>query len=98
MLLCTETITFLIIYASPIEITIAGGFGLTATVKNTGPENLTGVTFDIQLSGGIIFLGKHKADIEDIKAGESATLQDFVIGFGTTTVTVKANESTTDLP
>ncbi len=88
----TKTMTFLIIYVSPIEIAIAGGFGITATVNNTESENLTGVVLDIQLSGGIIFLGKHKADIEDIQAGESATLQDFVIDFGTTTVTVKANE------
>jgi hypothetical protein len=89
----TKTTTFKIQYPTPIEITIKGGFGITASFKNTGTSKLTGVALSLTLKGGIILIGKKgKTDTQDIDANATATLHLFVLGFGTTTATAKANE------
>ena len=75
----------------PIEITIKGGLGVSATIKNTGTTNLTNVSWTIDLDGKLIFIGKSKADkIDTLAAGEEVIVKDFVIGFGKTGIAVTA--------
>jgi hypothetical protein len=70
---------------------ITGGFGIKAVIKNIGDVNATGVSWKIQLTGGLILLGKSKIGTVDIKIGKSATVKDpLVFGIGKTTITVTA--------
>jgi cytochrome c len=86
----TKTSVFTIQY--PLQITIKGGLGITATIKNNGTTDLTGLTWKIELSGGIILIGKTKTGTVDIAAGSSVTEKDFVFGFGKPTITVTAGD------
>jgi hypothetical protein len=84
-----QSTTFTIQYT--IEITISGGLGVKAAIKNTGTANLTNVSWSITLDGSLIFFGKSKTDIIDsLAVGESVTVKDFVIGFGKTGIAVEA--------
>jgi hypothetical protein len=75
----------------PIEITISGGFGVKAAIKNTGTADLTNVSWSIALDGTLIFVGKSKTGtIDSLPVGESVTVKDFVIGFGKTGIAVEA--------
>ena len=77
--------------AAPITITIKGGLGVSATIKNTGTTPLTNISWTITLDGKLIFLGKTQTDIiPTLAAGASETVKDFVIGFGKTGITVEA--------
>jgi hypothetical protein len=76
---------------APITITLKGGFGITATIKNTGTTNLTNIDWTIELDGKLIFLGKSKSGtIPTLAAGEEYNAKDFVIGFGKTGITATA--------
>lgn len=80
-----KTKTFTIQHALPVEITINGGIGVSATIKNVGTEDLTNVAWKINLDGPLIFVGKTKSGtIASLAAGESVTVKDFVLGFGKT--------------
>lgn len=81
--------------APPITITIKGGIGVSATIKNTGTTDLTNIDWTITLDGSLIFIGKTKGDtIASLAAGESVTVKDFVIGFGKTGIAVEAGTAT----
>jgi hypothetical protein len=83
--------TFTIEHPVAVEITIAGGLGVSATIKNTGTTDLTNIDWSIALDGKLIFVGKAKSGtITALAAGESATVKDFVIGFGKTGIAVSA--------
>ena len=71
---------------------IKGGlFKVSAIIKNTGDADATGVQWSIELTGGIILLGKSTTGTVDIPAGGEVTVQSgLIIGFGSTTITVKA--------
>lgn len=69
----------------PVTITINGGIGVSATIKNTGTEPLTGLSWTISLDGAFIFAGKTKSGtIASLAAGESVTIRDIVVGLGKT--------------
>lgn len=73
----------------PITITIKGGLGVSATIKNTGTTTLTNLSWTITLDGKMIFVGKTKPGIiTSLAPGESVTVKDFVIGFGKTGITM----------
>ncbi|MBE3122788.1 MAG: hypothetical protein IMZ58_11375 [Thermoplasmata archaeon] len=81
--------------APPITITIKGGIGVSATIKNTGTTDLTNIDWTITLDGSLIFIGKTKGDtIASLAAGESVIVKDFVIGFGKTGIAVEAGTAT----
>lgn len=89
----TKTTTFTIQY--PIQITIKGGFGITATIKNNGTAAMTNISWQISLSGGLILVGKTKTGtIATLAAGASSKAKDMVFGFGKTTITVTAGGQT----
>lgn len=80
-----------------LSITIAGGFGVSATIKNTGTTDLTNIDCTIALDGKLIFLGKSKnSTITSLAVGEEITVKDFVIGFGKTGITVNAGGVSTN--
>ncbi len=86
-----KTKTFTIQYPQDISITISGGLGVSATIKNTGTVDLTNVAWSINLDGSLIFIGKTKSGtIAALAAGESVTVKDFVIGIGKTGIAVTA--------
>ncbi|HWR27548.1 MAG TPA: hypothetical protein VN377_03815 [Candidatus Thermoplasmatota archaeon] len=82
--------TFTIEHDVSVEITLKGGLGANAVIKNVGTKNLTGLPWDITLSGGIIFLGKQISGSVDIAPGAEITVKDFVFGFGKTIITATA--------
>jgi hypothetical protein len=74
-----------------IVITIKGGFGVSAVIKNTGTTDLTNVAWTISLNGGFILLGKTKSgEIPSIAAGAEVTVKDIVFGIGRPIITVSA--------
>ena len=81
--------------APALEVNIGGGLGVKATVSNTGTAAAENVPWSIDVSGGIVLLGKHaEGTITSLNPGESATIKDFLIGFGKVTVTVKVGSVT----
>jgi hypothetical protein len=87
----TEKSQAFTVEAPPITITIKGGLGVSATIKNTGTTDLTNIDWTIDLDGKLIFVGKAKSGtIAALAAGESVTVKDFVIGFGKTDIAVTA--------
>jgi len=71
---------------------IKGGLGISAVIKNTGTINAT-ADWKIQLTGGLILLGKNKPGSVDIAVGQTATVKDFVFGFGKTSIAVTAGDA-----
>ena len=86
--------TFTIQYPVELSITIKGGLGVKATIKNIGTTNLTNISWNIALDGKMIFLGKNKpGTIASLAIGESYVAKDFVIGFGKTGIAVTAGSA-----
>jgi len=55
--------TFLLQQKSLINITIKGGFGISATIKNTGTTNFTNIDGRLLRTGNIFSLIKTKAEL-----------------------------------
>jgi hypothetical protein len=74
-----------------IEVEIAGGFGVKATVSNTGTAEGTDLAWSVDLSGPV-FVGKHtEGTIATLAPGASQTVgPSFVLGIGPTTITATA--------
>ena len=72
---------------------IAGGFGVSAVIKNTGDADATNVAYTIALEGGLIILGKETTNsIPTIAAGASEAIKaGFILGIGKTTITISAS-------
>ncbi len=80
-----------------VTITIKGGLGVSATIKNSGTTNLTDLDWTMILDGKLIFVGKTKSGtIDSLDVGETVILNDFVLGFGKTGISmhVEAAEAT----
>ncbi len=73
-----------------VTITLKGGLGVSATIKNTGTANLTDLDWTMSLDGKLIFVGKTKlGTIDALGVGESVTVSDFVLGLGKTGITMQ---------
>ena len=83
--------TYTINISAPITIAINGGIGVNAQIKNMGSVDLIDVQWSIHLEGGIIFIGKEKSGTIDLAAGEEKTVSSFILGFGSSTITVTAS-------
>lgn len=80
--------------APPLGITIKGGFGITATIKNTGTTTLTNISWNIKCTGGIIIVGANKdGKINTLAPAASAKAKDFLLGFGKITITATAGDA-----
>jgi hypothetical protein len=90
----TEKNASFTVEAPPITITIKGGLGVSATIKNTGTTALTNVDWTINLDGKLIIVGKTKGDtIASLAVGEEVKVKDFVIGFGKTNIVATAGDA-----
>jgi glucose/arabinose dehydrogenase len=80
-----------------IEV-ITGDFGVNAFLRNTGQNNLTQITWQVTINGGLVLLGKNTdGTIPLLAADSSESIQvPFIIGFGKTTITVSAEASEGD--
>ena len=87
-----KNMTFTIEHEISCEITVKGGLGVSAVIKNVGTKNLTGLHWNIGLRGGHIFFGKQKSGTVDIAPGAEITVKDFVFGFGETIITTTAGD------
>lgn len=86
-----KTVTFTIEYPVEIALSVKGGLGVSATIKNVGTSDLTDIDWTINLDGKLIFVGKEKSGtIASLAAGESVTVKDFVIGLGKTNIVATA--------
>ncbi len=87
-----KTASFTII--SPIDISVKGGFGITATIKNIGKATLTNISWKIELTGGLILVGKSKTGtITSLAPAGTAPAKDMVFGFGKPTIMVTAGDA-----
>ena len=91
-----KTCEFTIQYPPDINVTITGGFGISVAIKNLGSSDLTNISWNLSLDGGIIFFGKQKSGITDVKAGDEMVLRSLVFGVGkpTITLTIASSEIT----
>jgi len=84
--------------APAIEIqTITGGLlKVKAKIKNTGTSAATNVSWKIELTGGLILLGKESTGkIPTINAGATADITSkLILGFGKTVIKVTADTAT----
>jgi len=90
----SDETTATIIGLPVIEIgTIKGGlFKVTATIKNIGDADATGVAWSIELNGGLIILGKTTSGTIDIPKNSQKTVQsDMILGIGKTLITISAS-------
>ena len=72
---------------------ISGGLGVKATITNTGSVAAQNVPWSIDVSGGLVILGKHaEGTISSLGVGQSVVISDFLLGIGKVTITVKAGE------
>lgn len=71
------------------DIRIAGGLGITSTIRNIGGGNATNVVANITVAGGLVFSGSEKTlNLGDIAANSSVSAKSMIIGFGIPTITV----------
>ncbi len=91
------------IYYSPIPAPriviqgVSGGMGVTVTVANVGTQDASNVPWSIDVSGGLVILGKHaEGTISSLAAGESTTIKSgLMLGIGKITVNVNVAGATT---
>jgi hypothetical protein len=70
---------------------ITGGIGrITAEVSNNGTDEISNISWSMNLDGGLIFLGRETTDtITEIQPGSSVQIQTrFLFGVGQVTITV----------
>jgi hypothetical protein len=89
-----KSVTFKIQY--PFEVTVKGGIGVSAVIKNTGASELTNIAWSITLQGGFLLKANHTSGtILSLPSGGSATKKLSVLGFGKTTIIVTVNGAPT---
>ncbi len=89
-----KSVVFTIEYA--LEVTIKGGIGISAIIKNTGTSPVLNVNWTISLIGGFSMKDKDlSGTILQIPGGGETTKKLPVLGFGKTNITVVVNGVTT---
>jgi hypothetical protein len=82
--------------ASQLEITIKGGWGIHAFIKNIGTTDLNITSVEINLDGRWIIYGSQKStpEILNIIAGKTKHLIFPVMGFGSTNIELTIDTTT----
>ncbi|MBN1281189.1 MAG: PQQ-dependent sugar dehydrogenase [Candidatus Thermoplasmatota archaeon] len=80
-----------------IEV-ITGGIGVQAVLFNTGTQNLTNISWDITLTGGLVLLGKTaNGKINLLRPGRTTTIEiPLLVGFGKPVIRVTATAAEGD--
>jgi C1A family cysteine protease len=77
-----------------LELTVKGGLGITAVIKNNGTTDLTNLNWSIVLDGPLIFVGKTKqGTIPSLAVEASFTIRDFIVGLGRTGIVLTVGPS-----
>ena len=87
------------IAGSNLEIeVVTGGIGVQAILRNNGKTNLTNISWDITVSGGLLILGKTaNGTISLLRPGRSTEIKiPVVIGFGKPIIQVNAVAAESD--
>jgi photosystem II stability/assembly factor-like uncharacterized protein len=90
-----KTREFTIQHLPDIIVTFTGGIGISATVQNLGPSDLTNASWNLTLDGGIILLGKQRSGVTSITAGSEIVLRSLVFGIGKPTISLTIVSSQT---
>lgn len=74
-----------------IEVEVKGGLGVQTTIKNNGIANLTNVSYELNVKGGILgLINKTIKGWINITAGETIPIEKIMVfGFGPITITAK---------
>jgi hypothetical protein len=72
---------------------IAGGFGVSAAVKNIGTANATDVEWNISFEGGIVIPKQKKGTISVLEPGYDEPIRSIIIGIGRPTITFYAESA-----
>ena len=91
-----QTETLLLKPASQLEITLKGGIGVHAFIKNTGITDVTDTALEIILDGPGIIWGSHMETpgYFDIEAGRTQIVICPVFGFGATNIEFTVGSTT----
>jgi hypothetical protein len=75
-----------------LNVEIQGGFGVTASIHNTGDAPATNVSWSMTLDNGLIVLGKETTgSISTIVVGDTAQIRSkLIVGLGKTIITIHA--------
>ncbi|HWR27549.1 MAG TPA: hypothetical protein VN377_03820 [Candidatus Thermoplasmatota archaeon] len=88
-----KNISFTVQHPPAFEITISSGKGLNVSINNSGWKTMQFIPWSINITGGIIFIGKSKTgQILQLKPGENWIIKFPVFGFGRTTITVAVGD------
>lgn len=77
-----KTSEFIIHYPPNLSLTLTGGIGIHISIQNLESENLTNITWNLTIEGGLIFLGKQQSRTITIQAHEQIMLHCPIFGFG----------------
>jgi hypothetical protein len=80
-----------------LEITIKGGVGINAVIRNNGTAQATNITWAVSCDGGLIIPRQMTGTTDSIEIGSTFTVRPLIFGLGrsTITVTVTADEGVT---
>ncbi len=76
--------------APRLEVAISGGFGITVHVSNTGTMAAENVQITVEITGGLVLMGKSAETTVTLNPGDSVDVKLLPIGIGKITVTANA--------
>ena len=84
------------IFNDELEIEITGGFGIHLIIRNIGDNDVSGVEFDVTVTGGILDMIHDHYDgiISSIPFGSEFSLDIPIFGFGPIDITATVEENT----
>ena len=81
--------------APRLQVSISGGFGITVHIENVGTETAENAPCSIEITGGLVIMGKSTETTVTINPGESVDIKVLPIGIGKVTITATAGGATT---
>ena len=84
------------VFDDELEVEIKGGFGIHLIIRNIGDNDVSGVEFDVTITGGILGMIHEHYDgiISSIPFGSEFSLDIPIFGFGPIDITATVEENT----